>query len=233
MEVITVTNLSNREFLETHALPGRIGLTGGRTLINKALSRAQRHVDPMKHWSQWAHAFIFQGKRHDGQHWIIESDLQVFRKHIQLGVQENRIDKLWDESNYGTLAVLDFNLTPEQVNRLLSEALELVATRVRYSMRELVGTLIALKHPSLRSKPNALAREKSFYCSAFVRHLFVKAGVDLAPGLDIKNTTPEDLWRTVTPHTTHVLQRKRSKSHRIAKFRAGVRKRLKRRKRPE
>ena len=231
MQAVTLTNLSNREFLEAHALPGRIGLAGGRTLIDKALFRAQRHVDPLKQWSLWSHAFVFQGRRCDGRHWVIESDLQVYRKHIQLGVQENRIDKLFDESLYGTLAIMDFGLSSEQVERLLCEALDLVAARTRYSMRELVGTLVALRHPSLRGKPNTLSRERSFYCSAFVRHLFVKAGVDLTPGLDIKNTTPEDLWRSLTPHTTYLLQREESKprSRPLAKLRARVRKRFKRR----
>ena len=38
---------------------------------------------------------------------MIESDLQVHRKHIQLGVQENRISKYFDEELYTNLAVLD------------------------------------------------------------------------------------------------------------------------------
>ncbi|HYV28478.1 MAG TPA: hypothetical protein VFA77_13155, partial [Candidatus Eisenbacteria bacterium] len=85
--------------------------------------------------------------------------------------------------------------------------LELVASRVRYSLRELVGTLIALRHPELRERENKLARDSSFYCSAFVQHLFRKSGIDLAPGLDAKNTTPEDISRTPVPHTTYLLQR--------------------------
>jgi hypothetical protein len=206
MPIITRTDLSNREFLEMYALPGRIGLAGGQTLVDKALAMAQRHVDPLKEWGHWSHAFVFQGKRHDGRQWMIESDLEIHRKHIRLGVQENRVDKLFVESLYGSLAVLDFGLTDEQTSRLLGEGLELVATRARYSLRELVGTLVALRHPSLRGKANVLGRDNSFYCSAFVRHLFVKAGIDLTPGLDIKNTTPEDLWLSVRPHDAYVLQ---------------------------
>ena len=63
---------------------------------------------------------------------MIESDLQVMRKHIQLGVQENRVEKYWDEKLYTRLAVLDFGLSEEQVGGLLSEALGLVANRARY-----------------------------------------------------------------------------------------------------
>jgi len=39
-QTVIVTGLSNREFLERHALPGRVGLSGGVTLIDKAIARA-------------------------------------------------------------------------------------------------------------------------------------------------------------------------------------------------
>jgi len=45
------------------------------------------------------------------------------------------------------------------------------------------------------------------YCSAFVQHLFRKIGFDLAPGVSGKNTTPEDLARTLIPHTRYILKR--------------------------
>src|SRR5689334_2250727 len=187
-QTVVVTGLSNREFLERYAKAGRVGLSGGITLIDKAIGRAERHIDAQGTWSLWSHSFLFQGQRHDGHHWVIESDLQVNRKHIKLGVQENRITKYHDDTLYTTLAVMDFNLPEEQVAVLLREGLELVALRARYSLRELVGTLIALRHPALRAKDNILARQSSLYCSAFVQHLFGKAGIDLAPGVHGKNT---------------------------------------------
>ena len=205
-QVISVSGLSNREFLEKYAQAGRIGLAGGATLINKAIGRAQRHVYEQKTWSRWAHAFLLQGKRQDKHHWVIESDLEIHRKNIRLGVQENRLDKYNDATIYSTLAVLDFGLNQEQVDCLLARALELVSARTRYSIRELVGTLVALRHPSLRSLSNPLERPHSFYCSAFVHHLFRTSGLDLAPGLNEKHTTPEDLWRSLAPHTAYVLE---------------------------
>lgn len=206
-ETVVVTGISNREFLERYARAGRVGLSGGITLIDKAICRAERHLNKDEQWGSWTHAFLFQGQRHDGHHWVIESDLQVQRKHIQLGAQENRISKYYDEKFYTTLAVMDFGLLEKQVALLLQEALELVATRARYSLRELVGTLIALRHPGLRGRTNLLSREKSLYCSAFVQYLFRKAGLDLAPGIDGKHTTPEDIARTLMPNITYVLQR--------------------------
>jgi hypothetical protein len=204
---VVVSNISNREFLERYARPGRVGLSGGITLIDKAIARAERHLDADKVWGSWSHAFLFQGPRHDGHHWVIESDLQINRKHIRLGVQENRISKYFNEEHYTTLAILDFELPDATVMKVLGEGLDLVATRARYSLRELMGTLIALKRPELRARENLLARDSSMYCSAFIQHLFGKAGIDLAPGVHGKNTTPEDISRTAVPHVTYLLKR--------------------------
>ena len=197
-QTVVVTGLSNREFLERYARPGRIGLSGGFTLIDKAICRAERHLDEREQWGSWSHAFLFQGQRPDGHHWVIESDLQMHRKHIQLGVQENRIAKYYDEALYASLAVLDLGLTEAQIACLLREGLELVANR---------------------------ARESSLYCSALVQHLFRKAGLDLAPGVDLKNTTPEDIARTAVPHTTYLLQRQAAPS-KLTKLKARLRHRV-------
>ena len=206
-QTIIVTGLSNREFLERHAQPGRIGLCGGSTNVDIAIRRAQRHLHAAGRWSDWSHAFVFEGTRADGRHWVVESDLQILRKHIQLGAQENRVEKYSDEKMFPALAVLDFGLDETQLATLMREALELVARRERYSLRELVGTLIALRKPELRARENLLAREHSAYCSAFVQQLFLKTGIDLVPGVTGKNTTPEDISLTPVPHTAYRLQR--------------------------
>src|SRR5439155_19938841 len=177
-EVVRLDGLSNREFLERHARAGCIGLSGGTSLIDRAICRAQRHLDAQENWGAWSHAFLFEGRRADGHHWVIESDLQFHTKHIQLGVQENRVSKYFDETLYTMLAVLDFGLAESQTAMLVGEGLELVANRARYSLRELLGTLIALRRPQLRGRNNLLARERSMYCSALVQHLLRKAVVE-------------------------------------------------------
>lgn len=206
-QTVVVTGLSNREFLERYAQPGRVGLCGGATRVDLLIRRAQRHLHAQRRWSDWSHTFLFEGTRLDGQHWIVESDLQIHRKNIQLGVQENRAAKYFDEKMFPTLAILDFGLSEAQVATLLREALELVAIRERYSLRELVGTLIALKKPELRAKENLLARERCVFCSAFVQRLFHGLEIDLAPGVTGKNTTPEDLAGSPVPHVKYLLQR--------------------------
>lgn len=224
-QTVVVTGLSNQEFLERYAGVGRVGLSGGVSLIDKAIARAQRHLDPDEHWGTWSHSFFFQGERHDGHQWVIESDLQIHRKHISLGVQENRISKYFDEHHYSVLAVLDFGLGEEQVSALLREGLGLVASRARYSLRELVGTLIALRHPGMRERENVLSRQCSMYCSAFVQHLFRKTGIDLAPGIAAKNTTPEDISRTAVPHVTYLLKREPGRT-RVESLRGKLRRRV-------
>ncbi len=214
-----VNGISNEEFLRKYASAGRVGLACGSFRIDSLIRRAQRHVNEQKEWSLWSHALIFQGERADGHHWVIESDLDVHHKHIRLGAQENRISKYFDEKSFPHLAVLDFGLQTPQSQTLVRECLEMIAGRVRYSLRELLGTLVALRFPGRRKKENLLSRDNSFYCSAFVQHLFAKCGIDLVPEVEVKRNTPEDLFRSPVPHTTYLLDRRQ----RIEPFEASAR----------
>ena len=207
IQTIIVSEMSNREFIETYAQAGRIGLCGGTTKVDLAIRHAQRRLHAEHRWSDWSHAFLFEGKRVDGHHWVLESDIQIMKKNIQLGAQENRVTKYFDEKMYPALAVLDFGLTEAQVTGLIADGLERVANRERYSLRELFGTLLALRKPELRAQENLLARERSSYCSAFVIRLFHELGLDLVPGITSKNTTPEDIARSPLPHTKYLLVR--------------------------
>ena len=106
-EIIEVQGLGNAEFCDRYAAPGRVGLVGGVTLVDRVIARAQRRLDEEEHWSRWSHAFLLQGRRPDGQHWVVESDLDIHRRHIRLGVQENRLSKFHDEAAYSTVALLE------------------------------------------------------------------------------------------------------------------------------
>src|SRR5882757_9032742 len=145
IETNLVEGITNEAFFATHARSGRIGLVGGTEPGNRVISRAQRHLSDDKAWSCWTHAFLFQGKRADGHHWVIESDLDVRRKHIRLGVQENRVAKYFDDGKYGAVAVVDLGLTSEHEQQVLAHALELVSSGARYSVRELLGTVWAMR----------------------------------------------------------------------------------------
>lgn len=205
--LIAVPDLSNAEFLARYAAPGRVGLAGGSAFLDRAIRKVQRSFRDHGVRSLWSHAFLCSGRRIDGHPWVLESDLEIHKKQIRLGVQENRAGKYADPTAYPELAILDFGLSEEQVAAVLTAGLDLLAGLARYSLRELVGTLLALQRPSLRGRENLLAREGSLYCSALVQHCYGAIGFELAPGVATKNTTPEDIARTPVPHTAYVLTR--------------------------
>lgn len=206
-KLVIVEEMTNREFLQTYAAPGRVGLVCATHFIDIGIKRAQRVVRADREDGQWTHAFIFEGVRIDGHHWILESDLDIASRNVRFGVQENRIDKYFDDLDYRSVAVLDFGLNDEQVSTILTAGLTMVAEQVEYSVRELFGTLVALPSRRLRARPNLLEKERSFYCSAFVQHLFMKIGIDFAPDADVKNTAPEHIAQTLVPHTSYILKR--------------------------
>ena len=160
----------------------------------QAIRRAERHLDQRPAGACGRTRSFFKVVAPTGITGCIESDLQIQHKHIQLGVQENRVTKYHDEKLYTTLAVLDFGLTEVQAGVILREGLDLVANRTRYSLRELVGTLFALRRPALRGEENLLARESSVFCSALVQYLFRKAGLDLTPGRERQTYHARRLW---------------------------------------
>ncbi len=198
---------SNAAFLHRYAAPARIGLAGGSALIDRGIRKAQRLITDDAAGSAWSHAFLFGEQRSDGHWWVLESDLDLRHKQIRLGAQENRLAKYFDAGEWPNLAVLDFGLDADASRRVLAAALDLLADATRYSLREIVGTLLALARPTLRERDNLLARENSLYCSAFVQHCYARAGISFVAGLSIKNTTPHDIARTALPHHAHCLLR--------------------------
>ncbi len=199
--------LTNEEFFKKHAAPGRVGLVGGSALIDKAIRKLQNPLVKDGGESLWSHAFLFSEKRIDECQWVIESDLDFRHKQTRLGVQENRINKYYDEKLFPNVAVLDFDLSDKKTKLVLTGALSLLSELTKYSVRELAGTLLAIYNPTLRSKKNLLSLNNTFYCSAMVQHCYSKAGIIFSEDIDIKNMTPEDIASTGIPHKRHVLTR--------------------------
>ena len=85
--------------------------------------------------------------------------------------------------------------------------LDLVARRTQYSLRELFAAYWKLKKPEKRATKNPLSRERAMFCSAFVQHVYLKIGIDFAPDVDTKLTSPHDIAVTPVPHTTWILRR--------------------------
>lgn len=185
--------LSNQEFIERYALAGRVGLVCGASLIDQVIQAATGKVSRTHRKGDWSHAWVFQGRRRDGHHWIVESDLDAGLKHQRLGVQENRVTKFFCERECPRLAILDFGLTAEQVETVLRECLELVANQATYSLMEILGTALALQTGRSRNRKNLLAKKSSMYCSGLVQHVFAKADIDLIPNVHSSLGTPDEL----------------------------------------
>lgn len=209
---INLEDLSNAEFLARYAAPGRVGLCGGADLINRVIRNLQYHVTADGERSPWSHAFLCSGPRVDGKHWVLESDLDLRHKQIRLGVQENRIDRYHDEESFPNLAILDFGLDEAQTRAVLTSGLDLLSGLSHYSLRELVGTLLAMQHAPLRRRRNLLEREGALYCSAMVQHCYQAVGIEFVPGVDRKNVTPHDIATCSHARAAHLLVRQRGKS---------------------
>ena len=203
IRVHEVRDLSNLGFLKRYGKPGRIGLVGGITAVDKGIRFAQRHLNPEKKHSLWSHALVFQGDRVDGEPWVIESDLEIGKGQFRNGVQENRVDKYADAGTYPNLAVLDLGLGAEEVRKVICAGLDLVVRRTRYALGGTLKTYWAL----LKERLHEDEEKDATYCSSFVRALFHHVGVDLAPGVAVRHTTPEHIALTPVPHTRHLLIR--------------------------
>lgn len=198
---------SNQEFIERYALAGRVGLVSGASLIDQVIQKATGKVSTRQRRGEWSHAWVFQGRRRDGHHWIVESDLDAGLKHQRLGVQENRVTKFFSEAECPRLAILDFGLSAQQVEQVLTECLELVANQATYSLMEILGTALALQTGRSRNRKNLLAKKSSMYCSGLVQHVFAKAGIDLIPNVHSSLGTPEELARSPVIRQAYWLRR--------------------------
>jgi hypothetical protein len=192
--------VSNREFLEKYASQAMVGLVGSSAPIDKAIRKAQKKITAGKKTALFSHAFIISEKRADGHWWVIESDLDIGRKQTRFGVQENRLEKYFNDELFPNLAVLDFGLDKEKTQTVLKEALDVVSNKAGYSLREIFGVLLSFDSSEKREKENVLAQENSFICSTFVQHCYSKAGLHFNPAVSLKNTTPEDIYTTSLDH---------------------------------
>lgn len=198
---------SNEAFIQRHAAPGRIGLCAGGDWISKVIRKSQAPLTDDGHRSLWSHAFLFSERRSDGHWWVIESDLDLRYKQMRLGVQENRVARYFNASEFPNIAILDFGLDEAQTRRVVGAGLDLLSGLASYSLSELVGTMLAMYSTRLRKRDNLLAKEGALYCSAMVQHCYAAAGIHLLPDVSGKNIAPHDIADSPLPHTAHRLVR--------------------------
>lgn len=193
----------NLDFFRRHGAPGRVGLVGGTSALDRGIRIAQRRLTSDGGPSLWSHAFVLQGERIDGAPWLIESDFDVKKGRLRSGVQENRVGKYADPTAYPNAMVLDFGLSAGGVRTLLAAALDLVVRRTPYALTGTLKTYWAILSRSLERDKE----RDEIFCSAFVRAVFKHAGLDLVPGVAVRHTTPEHLATAAPRHERHALLR--------------------------
>lgn len=198
--------LSNETFINQYAAPGLIGLVGGNALVDKTLRKIQGKIYNTPE-GLWSHAFIFTEKRVDGYWWVLESDLDYGFKQMRLGVQENRSSKYFDQNLYPHLMIMDFRLSIQQTQEVLTKGLDLLSSGSKYSIREVLGTFLTVKSARLRKRENIFAQKRSFYCSAMVQHCYEAANINFQEQVSTKNITPYDIANTTIKHESYLLKR--------------------------
>lgn len=207
MSIEEISGISREEFWRQYAKSGAIGLVGGTLWVHRAICEAQALVTLDKKPSLWAHAFIFTGRRPDGYDWIAESDITVdlLRMRIINGAQENRIDKYYRKDKASNCAVLDFELSDSQTNKVIQKVLEMVSQKIMYPVSGLFGTFFSYLFGTKKWR-NPWNTKDALYCSAFVKEAYLAAGIDLSIGISVTNTSPEHLWQTKIPHKAYILK---------------------------
>lgn len=199
--------MTNSAFFDLYAKPGTIGLVGGTALIDKGIRKAQKILTSNKQDSLWSHVFIVNGRRQDNQIWIIESDLEFHSKQIKLGVQENRISKYDKEEEFPNVAILDFNLSTTAADAVIGEALNLVALKTQYSIREVFGVLYNVLNQQSRLKENVFKQQNSLFCSAFVQKCYHVIPLQFNNQITASQLAPNDIYTTSLPKQLHEIIR--------------------------
>jgi hypothetical protein len=198
MDFISSINPDLLAFYQTHAKPGRIGLIHLDFAPAKLVNWGQKGLTKDGKSSRWVHAFLFLKPR-DNELWIAESDVNIplpgFRKKAVDGPQENSIRK-WSGHVVDQAAILDANLSPEQTEKALQRAKELLSEGYFYGPISLAGTWIAILKKDLRHH-SLLHREKAMHCTRFTRECLRAAGRDpFGSNVRPENTAPELLFQT-------------------------------------
>jgi len=196
------------DFFKQNYAPGRIGLIGATDAIGKLIRGGQAGLTPDKKPSRWSHSFILGEKRSDGRTdgglYIFESDLNINPKDLQIqnGAMESRLVK-WCRDDVENACVLGLNLTLQESDQIVSEALQLAYAyydhepHLKYPLGELFGTLWAILTKRLNKK-NVFDDKYAVQCATYVRMVYQKIGKDPLPGggVDLTHTSPEKLFQS-------------------------------------
>jgi hypothetical protein len=200
-------SVENLEFIRKHAKPGAIILIGGTRLLESVIRHAQRMAsDGSK--NLWSHICVYQGIREDGSLWMHEVDLDFREFKLIKGYMESPVENVNDPKRYANIAIMDFSLTTSQRKFLFSQIKKFAQRQTNYSI---LAVLKSFFYAILGKRSNIFKKRYDERvpgtCSSFVRGLYLKLGIDLAPGVDVQATFPEDIFRTPLLHQRHLIIR--------------------------
>jgi hypothetical protein len=190
-----------------------IGLIGQYGLAGSAIRHAQSIIRIDRSPSNWSHCFLFRGDltpdpvllRGRRSPWLWESTfdpVSPFNHFIErVGVGARRVAdyayarfQLFQPQCVPNFAVIAIGLTPDERRAVLKRASDPNVDQLTYDLGGLLGTWYSYVTDTA-TRPNPLASGHSLYCSAYVQLAYDAAGIDLAPGAQLRNTSPEHLWQ--------------------------------------
>ncbi len=191
-----------------------IGLMGEYGLIGYAIRRGQEILRVDHTPSYWSHAFLLSSPLSEDaavnrdekrSPWIWESTLEPASLASSFanrnGVGPRRLADyarhdyhLFSPHCVPNIGVIAIGLTEEERKSILDRADDPDVDQLHYDLSGLLGTWYAYI-TNTAHQPNPIGAGNGVYCSAYVQLAYDAAGIDLAPGAHLRNTSPEHLWQ--------------------------------------
>ena len=176
--------------------PGTVVLVTTTSWIHGLVRAGQSTITQDGKPSRWGHVFLIGHPRKDEETRIYESDIYFTRSGLKNGAQENTLSKYGDDRKNVAFCVMDFRLTPEETDKIITRAQQKIEEGIQYPVLELFGSLWAYLTKTFR-EPNPLDLKRASYCSAFVNNCF--DGVELIiPKASVhpSNVSPEHIFQS-------------------------------------
>jgi hypothetical protein len=191
-----------------------IGLIGEYGLVGYGIRTAQEVIRVDRMPSHWSHAFLIasplspdparnRDPRRSPLVWesTLEPPAELNSWVLRDGVGPRRIVDyanstfdLFSQHCVPNIAVIAIGLDGEELAKIRARASDPAVDRLHYDIPGLLGTWFAYL-TDRAGAPNPLATGSGVYCSAYVQLAYDAAGIDLAPGAQQRNTSPEHIWQ--------------------------------------
>lgn len=199
-----------------NGLKAAIGLTGEYGLIGYTIRHAQSNIRLDRQPSNWSHSFIFSDtvpadskktiSKKKSSPIIWESSIGLTSSTPQLNLINGagpRYLSDYNKSDFNVfsghcvpnLAAIIVALNNEEVEKILKRASEPNADQINYDFTGLLGIWYSYIF-NKRNEINPLGNGKPLYSAAYCQLAYDAVGIDLAAGINSRNTSPESIWGT-------------------------------------